>query len=617
VAAEALAALARVGDERFRPDTVRRMRRLSAREQAVVVSALWALLDLLANLATTPADIAFLYRLSGPIPVLLSYAILQAALAHAQLRLPVWGQALLLLPALVVTGLRVQGLLFESFVTANQHLGSYYAVPSTWFLISNVAHSLYLVGAIVVLIREARLHPSPTNQRVAHLVAAWIGPSCLGVCLAIYLAHLAPDGFVVPMLGSPIACLAALMATVTLVRETLILPLAKAQEQARQFEGLKMLAGGIAHDFNNLLVGILGHTRIAQQELDAGLLAQDRLERIETTARRAAELTHEMLAYAGYAKLRLHAVDVGDLTQDVARALEASLPKGVRIDLNSREQLPTVLADNGQLQQIILNLLTNAGEAMEGRGGSVQVVIAHQEVLNHRLVDAVSGASIAPGHYVTLQVSDTGAGIAPSELPRIFAPFYSTKFTGRGLGLAAVAGILKSHHGAITVASVVGKGSTFTVYLPVADNAVLTPPAAYRATRSHALQNGPHTVLIVDDEDLVRDVAQWTLNVAKYRVLTARDGIEAMALIRAHTEELSAVMLDLTMPRMNGRETLLELRRVSPDLPVVLTSGFDAEHALGELATDAGVTFLQKPFAPEQLLRSINDAMDRRVVAHD
>jgi len=366
-------------------------------------------------------------------------------------------------------------------------------------------------------------------------------------------------------------------------------------QQAQKLESLGVMAGGIAHDFNNILGAILGNVELARDALDDPEETRGALDRIGAASRRAAELTRQMLAYAGRASLRRDTVDLRQVINDIVPLVRAAQAKKVRIDVTAMPEALWVSADPAQLSQVLLNLLTNAAEAVGETAGSV-TLSAEAGVLPPERVEGVEAAG-----WIRLSVADTGPGIPDAVRERIFDPFFSTKSSGRGLGLSAVRGIVRSLGGTLTLHSVVGEGTRFDIHLRAA-----TAPAPQHSEASGDTSVAVRgTVLVVDDEASIRHVAHRVLSRLGLDVIEAEDGETGVARFRAAAPRLSVVLLDLTMPGMSGIEVLGEIRRTHPELPVVIASGYDHEDALREIGQDAFVSFLQKPYSTSQLRAAV------------
>ena len=379
-------------------------------------------------------------------------------------------------------------------------------------------------------------------------------------------------------------------------------------QETQRMESLAVLAGGVAHDFNNLLVGILGNADLALLQLPTDSPARPRIAGIELAARRAAELARQMLAYAGRGRLVIEEMDLDTLIGRAVRLAESATVHQAQIELNLATDLPAIRADGTQLGQVLMNLVTNAVEAMGERDGRIQISTGQAHVQGHELVDAWHDEAEVPGDYVWLEVQDDGAGMDEATRRRIFDPFFSTKFTGRGLGLAAVLGIIKGHRGAIVVSSELGVGTRFRVLLPVGEPAGERPPAAPPPAAGVKPLGSGH-ILVVDDEATVREVAQECLEDGGFRVTQAAGGREAVALLSADDAAFDGVLLDLSMPHMNGSETMEALRAAGIDVPVVLTSGHNEAEALFHFDGAHPAAFLQKPYRVTDLLTVVGRAL--------
>lgn len=374
--------------------------------------------------------------------------------------------------------------------------------------------------------------------------------------------------------------------------------------QAQKLESLGILAGGIAHDFNNLLTAILGYADLAASELQPGAPGQEHLEKIVETSRRAADLTQQMLAYSGRGKFSIRAINLSDVTREMAHLLEVSIRKRCTLKYHFGE-IHAVEADVAQIRQVIMNLIINASESIGDRNGEITLSTGTVYCSQEHLAGTYLNENQKEGWYAYLEVTDTGCGMTAETRARLFDPFFTTKFAGRGLGLAAVLGIVRGHGGAIHVQSELGAGSTFRVYFPTSHQPARPEVIQPRATTSLA---GTGTILIVDDEEIVRTLAAKILVRAGFKVLTAEDGLAALEVIQ-RTPALDGVLLDLTMPRMSGEEAFPEIRRLRPDLPVVLASGYSEQDATSQISMSGLAGFIQKPFVPHHLLEVIKKAI--------
>jgi PAS domain S-box-containing protein len=376
----------------------------------------------------------------------------------------------------------------------------------------------------------------------------------------------------------------------------------ESMRQGQKLESLGVLAGGIAHDFNNLLTVILSSVELAADDPDT---INTHLDRARSATLRAAELCRQLLAYAGRGKREVKAVDLNAIVREMAVLLQATVSKRATLHIDLEHEPLAVDGDGGQLVQIVMNLITNASEAIGNRPGDVWVKTSRQTDPEPDGLYHYPPGPIPPGPMAVLEVRDNGSGIHPTEFSRIFDPFFTTKFSGRGLGLAAVAGIVRSHQGYVTVESILGAGTVFRVHLPKSSSPLSSLPGNSARPSSTKL----HTILIVDDQDEVRQVLTSIFESAGYQVLSASSGDEGLAFFR-QTPHLDAALLDLTMPGRGGLEILADLRGINPSLPVVLMSGFPEEEVLAKASTfEFGV--LQKPFAPAEVLDKVLHEIDR------
>lgn len=383
-------------------------------------------------------------------------------------------------------------------------------------------------------------------------------------------------------------------------------------QEAQKLESLGLLAGGIAHDFNNLLGVIRANAEVARVDAASAVGLDEPLAHIEQATERAADLTRQMLAYAGMGRVTISKVDVATLVRGTASLLRAAVSKKVELRFELDDTLPTVEGDATQLRQVVMNLISNAADAI-GDADGVITMRTITRVLQAGDVTPVHGLEpLAAGLYVVIEVSDTGAGMSSDTLRRIFDPFFTTKFVGRGLGLAAVIGILRAHRGAVEIVSEPDRGSLFSVYLPASDatgrsNGDGTPvlvPAVPADVQWRPASPG-FTVLVVDDEPMLRTLAARVLSRAGCQVIEACNGVEAMEYLQSASTPPHLVLLDMLMPRMNGEETLMAIRAMHPMLPVLLTSGFSEAVAAQRLLDDPCVRFVQKPYGARELVQAV------------
>ncbi len=382
-------------------------------------------------------------------------------------------------------------------------------------------------------------------------------------------------------------------------------------QQSQRLESLGLLAGGVAHDFNNLLTGILGNASLALDVLDPPEPARGMLESIIQASERAADLTRQLLAYAGNGRFFVRPVDISTLVREIGELMRSSIPKKVRFLLDLADDLPPVEADATQIQQLVMNLVLNAGEAIGDATGIVHVVTRME-------TRSLNGAGSAASRHVCIEVRDTGCGMDEATRAQIFDPFFSTKFTGRGLGLAAALGIARSHQGQIDVESSPGAGSTFRVWLPAAEKGLAEERVPASMARMQADLGGTGGILVIDDEALVRSIAKSTLEHFGYSVFEADDGARGVELFRQLQDDIALVLLDLTMPEMGGEEAFDILRQIQPDIPVILSSGYDEAEATRRFAGKNVNGFLKKPYTAETLadrVKSVLAAGSRRMRA--
>ncbi len=358
----------------------------------------------------------------------------------------------------------------------------------------------------------------------------------------------------------------------------------------QKLESVGVLAGGIAHDFNNLLHVILCNADLARLQVGPGSPAWEHLDEVVRATQRAAELTQQLLAYSGRGVVETRQLDLSLEVREMGTLLRTAMSKQASLTWDLAEDLPVVSADPTQIRQVVMNLITNASDALGDGPGTITLRTGEVD-----RTDPSDGRSM-----VFLEVTDTGCGMDSGTLQRIFDPFFSTKFTGRGLGLAAVMGIVESHHGRVRIRTSPGEGTTFQVVLPTVTRAadVLAPRRV-----SGVGWRGRGTVLVVEDEEGVREVVARMLERLGFQVLTAVDGVDAVRVLEHHHGEITTALLDLSMPRMGGQETLSRLRQRSPDLPVILMSGYTEHEMATRILEEAGggVVFLQKPFLPDDL----------------
>lgn len=376
--------------------------------------------------------------------------------------------------------------------------------------------------------------------------------------------------------------------------------------EVQKLESLGILAGGIAHDFNNLLMAILGNADLARHSLAPDAAARQNIEEIIHASHRASELCRQMLAYSGKGRFIVDFYDIADIVRGMGQMLEVSISKKASVRYALAPSLPAVEIDATQIRQVILNLITNASESLEDAAGIISISVDATEYTRQRLSDYYLGESLPEGRYVCIEVADTGCGMDAETRSRIFDPFYTTKFAGRGLGLAAVLGIIRGHKGAIKVQSTPGRGTTFSVLLPASNAAVISSAAHATPLEAHA---GDGVVLFIDDEAVVRNVGSAMLARLGYRVVTAADGRKGLEVFREQGDRIACILLDLTMPDMGGEETFYELRRLRPDARIILSSGFDEQDVTHRFANCGLTGFIQKPYTLTKLREALASAL--------
>ena len=406
-----------------------------------------------------------------------------------------------------------------------------------------------------------------------------------------------------PVNNIPLLLLAVTDITERKSAENKRLQLERQMQETQKLESLGVLAGGIAHDFNNLLAVILGNASLALDELLPNSSARDSLEAIEHTALRAAELCRQMLAYSGKGRFVIESIQIGALIREMVSLLKASISKKAILHLNLEESLPSLRGDPSQIRQIIMNLVINASEALGEHAGMITLSTGLlNEPLDH-LAGIHLDEQLAENPYVWLEITDTGCGMDPETQRRIFEPFFTTKFTGRGLGLSAVLGIVRGHRGMLKVSSELGNGTTFKVLFPATPQ---DQPAAPRPGEPKSnVWKGAGTILLVDDEESVRTMGRRMLERNGFQVLTAADGRAALKIYQAQRDAIALVLLDLTMPDLDGEETFHELRQIDPNVRVVMSSGYTESEIMPRFADQGLAGFLQKPYSTAALMECL------------
>ncbi|MDD2897339.1 MAG: PAS domain S-box protein [Desulfuromonadaceae bacterium] len=378
---------------------------------------------------------------------------------------------------------------------------------------------------------------------------------------------------------------------------------------AQKLESLGVLAGGIAHDFNNILTVILGHCYLAGELSDSELDYKAAFQKIETAGHRAADLCRQMLTYAGKSPIAQTHINLKEMVDEVVAMLQAAIKKNVIIDIYMPQSLPAIKGDISQIQQVVMNLIINAAEAIGDNNSSITILLTSEELEAETMSTDAFGTVITAGLYICLEVTDTGCGMDEDTQKRIFEPFYTTKSTGRGLGMSAICGIIKSHGGALYLKSTPGVGTTFKVYFPAADTSDFTettPPTS----ESFVKESG--TILLVEDEIVLREMGIDLLETLGFQVISAQHGREALEIYRERGSEIDLILLDLIMPEMGGIEAYRELRERNRELPIIICSGYSIESVSDAIGNDGNACFMHKPYDPNKLrtviLRMLNPA---------
>ncbi len=378
---------------------------------------------------------------------------------------------------------------------------------------------------------------------------------------------------------------------------------------SQKLESLGVLAGGIAHDFNNLLAAIMGNLEMVLSDFPQDLSRKKQLDQAFKAASRAADLTRQMLAYSGKGKFVIQKVDINQLAAENAQFFMNTISKNISLEFNLDHDIPGIMADPGQIQQVVMNLITNACEAIGHEPGQVIIASGIMDCDKPYLSRSRGEKTPEPGRYVWLEIKDSGAGMDSNTLQKLFDPFFSTKFTGRGLGLSAVLGIVQGHNGAIMVESAKGRGTAVRVLFPVPDDTGISVPKEARQATGTGTETGDEvfsgTILVVDDEEMIRELAREALQELGFEVLTAVNGLEALKIYEDNQDKIRAVLLDLMMPVMDGVRTFENLRKVNPELNVVLCSGYNEQEATQKFQNQGLAGFLHKPFTMADLKREL------------
>ena len=380
-------------------------------------------------------------------------------------------------------------------------------------------------------------------------------------------------------------------------------------QQSQKLESLGVLAGGIAHDFNNLLLGILGNADLALDEISATSELRPYLSDIELAAKRAADLCRQMLAYSGHGRFVIQPINLNQVITEMERLLSASLSKMVKVNYLFQEDLPLISADVSQIRQIVMNLLTNASEAIANRDGVITVTTTMIDFKGGVIENSWLKEPLPTGQYVVLTVEDNGCGMDEETMQRIFDPFYTRKFTGRGLGLASVLGIVRGHRGTICVESTIDKGTTFKVVFPVAKK---EDDVKDKPVKKGDRWKGSGKILLVDDEEHVLRVAKKMLQKGGFDVITASNGVEALALFRKQHADIKAIILDLTMPQMDGETAMHKLQEIDPAVSIMIASGFSEQDIKSRFVGEQLGGFIHKPYRYGELMKQL-----KQIIHHE
>jgi len=379
-------------------------------------------------------------------------------------------------------------------------------------------------------------------------------------------------------------------------------------QRAQKLESLGLLGGGIAHDFNNLLMGILGNADLALMQLPEDSPVRHYIEEVVAISRRAADVTNQLLAYSGEGKFTIEVVDLSAIVRDMTHLLQISVKKKAHLVFNLADGLPAIECDVTQIRQVIMNLVINASDALIDVAGTITVETGVEDCSVESFQSAYLAENLPPGRYVCLRVTDEGCGMDTATLNRIFDPFFSTKFTGRGLGLASVLGIVRGHKGAIAVTSQKDAGSVFTVYVPASTKVLEVCDEDEQDPED--VWTGSGTVLVVDDEETVRDVAERMLQIIGFDTKPMTNGRAAVTWFEKHPGEITAILMDTTMPVMDGIEAAREIRKRSPDVPIVLSSGYKRYEEFSDIDVANPPRFLHKPYRLDAIRKCMREILE-------
>lgn len=384
--------------------------------------------------------------------------------------------------------------------------------------------------------------------------------------------------------------------------------LEKKFQDSQKMAGLGLLASGIAHDFNNLMTVVLGNAELAL--LDCGGSDGGVLDEIKKTSLRAAELANQMLVYTGKTSLVVSSINLSSVVKEMGSLLDVSISKKVSIRYCLAENVPLIRGDVSQIRQVAMNLITNASEAIGDRSGVIAISIHEVELKSGELERTFPPGGLPAGRYVRLEVSDTGDGMNEETMQKIFDPLFTTKITGRGLGLASLLNVVQRHNGAVDVKSEVGRGTVFRIYFPAEEQ--VSEMGAEEMLAASDEWRGHGTALVADDEEAIRNITAALLERLGFRVITAADGFETVDLYTEHAGDISLLLMDLNMPRLNGIEATLRIRHINPKVPVLFMSGYPREQVMSRFGQQPHTDFIRKPFQSSELLAGIQSVLEVR-----
>ena len=377
-------------------------------------------------------------------------------------------------------------------------------------------------------------------------------------------------------------------------------------QDSQKMAGLGLLASGIAHDFNNLMTVVLGNAELAL--LECGGSDGSVLDEIKRTSLRAAELANQMLVYTEKTSVMVNNINLSAVVKEMGALLDVSISKKVNIQYCLTDDLQPIRGDISQIRQVAMNLITNASEAIGDRTGVIAISIHEVKLKPGSVKDLFPPGYVAEGSYIQLEVSDTGDGMSEETRKKIFDPLFTTKVTGRGLGLASLLNAVQHHNGAVEVTSELGRGTVFRIYFPVEEPVVEDVVSEEPDQDESWLGYG--TVLIADDEQAIRDVTTALLERLGFRVITAADGIEMVDLFVENAEDISILLMDLNMPRLNGLEAALRIRHINPQVPLLFMSGYPREQVMDRFERQPHTDFVEKPFQMSELVDAVRGVME-------